>query len=166
MRITRKTLIGTALVLVIGATTWAQPAPGGGGRRGGFDPARMQEMILGRIQEVLAPSDEEWTAIKPLIQDVLTKRRETMSGMRGMMRGRNRRRQTQGQASNVSAEVTALQEALDNQDAPPEDIKAKLAAFRTGRDKKEQELQAARETLRAILTIRQEAQLVMMGMLD
>jgi len=122
-------------------------------------------MFLNRIQETLAVGDEESAAVKPLVQDVLAKRRDTMGGgMRVMMRGRGRR----GDAQNEDGptETQALQETLDNADAGADEVKAKLAAFRTARDQKEQALQAAREKLRAVLTAKQEAQLVLMGILD
>jgi len=63
-------------------------------------------------------------------------------------------------------DVTALQTVLENKDASPEEIKAKLNALRTTRAKREAELKTAREELRKVLTLRQEAQLVLMGMLD
>jgi len=65
-----------------------------------------------------------------------------------------------------SAESKALQEVLDSSTATPEEIQAKLTAFREARKKKEAELQAAREELRKVLTVRQEAILVLLGTLD
>mgnify|MGYP001074398676 CR=1 FL=1 len=62
--------------------------------------------------------------------------------------------------------MTALQTTLENKDASADDIKAKLTALRTSRAKKEADLKSAREELRKVLTLRQEAQLVLMGMLD
>ena len=42
----------------------------GGGMPGGFDPARMREMMMGRFKEQLAATDEEWTVIEPRLQKV------------------------------------------------------------------------------------------------
>jgi hypothetical protein len=41
-----------------------------------------------------------------------------------------------------------------------------MAAFRSARARKDLELKMAREELREVLTLRQEARLVTMGMLD
>jgi len=63
-------------------------------------------------------------------------------------------------------EMEALQEVLDKSDAPEADIQAKLKEFRAARQKQEDELKASREKLRAVLTPRQEAMCVVMGLLD
>jgi len=63
-------------------------------------------------------------------------------------------------------ESSALQTALDNTGSSTEDIQAKLTELRTARKKAETELKTAREALRSVLTLRQEAQLVLMGILD
>lgn len=65
-----------------------------------------------------------------------------------------------------SAEVAALQEILASDDATPRDIKAKLQAVRQANRKTEQALKRSRDNLRAVLTVKQEAQLVLMGILD
>ena len=48
----------------------------------------------------------------------------------------------------------------------PEQIKAMLEAYRTAKVNSAKELKAAQTQLREILTLNQEAQLVIMGMLD
>jgi len=63
-------------------------------------------------------------------------------------------------------EVEALAKALEAKDTPAADIEAKLKAVREARKKAEDELKAAREDLRKVLTVRQEAVMVLMGMLD
>jgi len=63
-------------------------------------------------------------------------------------------------------EVEALRTALDKEDTPAADIEAKLKNVRTARKAREADLQKAREELRKVLKIRQEAQLVLMGLLD
>jgi anthranilate phosphoribosyltransferase len=59
-----------------------------------------------------------------------------------------------------------LRTVLDNSESTPEQIKAQLTALRTAKEKTKQELAAAQQELRKIITIRQEAILVMMGTLD
>ena len=148
---------------------------GPGGERGDFDPARMREMMVERMRESLAVSDDEWKAIKPLIEKVFEKQTAArMGGMRGMMGGRRggERRggpegtERQRPASPGDAEVEALSKALEAKDTPAADIEAKLKALRDARKKAEEELQAARTELRKVLTVRQEAELVLRGILD
>lgn len=59
-----------------------------------------------------------------------------------------------------------MSEAIESEDTPNEEIKAKLKAFRDAAKKREQELKKARDELREVLTLRQEARLVLMSILD
>ena len=63
-----------------------------------------------------------------------------------------------------SPEQEALQKAIES--GTPAEIKSRLDAYRDARKKKEAELQEAREKLRKVLTAKQEAQLVMGGLLN
>jgi hypothetical protein len=69
-----------------------------------------------------------------------------------------------GGGGDASPEVAALEAAIEAGDAAG--IKAKLAEYRASRKKAAAELQQARESLRKVLTAKQEAQLVLMGTLD
>ena len=60
----------------------------------------------------------------------------------------------------------ALSELLKQDDPPAEEIQKKLAALRAERKAKEKELKDAREKLREVLTAKQEAMLVLQGLLD
>ena len=64
----------------------------------------------------------------------------------------------------ASPEMDALRKAIDS-DASPADIKAKLAELRAARKKKEAELEKAQDQLREILSPRQEAIAVTLGLL-
>jgi len=179
------------LALVIGtALSTAQQAPGAagqagagrGGRRGGagggpgqFDPAQMRTMMLERLKETLGASDDEWKAIEPLASNVMEKQQAArMGGFGGFMGGRRGPGGGPGGDRGGGAprfgtpdpEVEALNKALEAKDTPAKDIEAKLKALREARLKKEEELKTAREALRKVLTIRQEAQMVLMGYLD
>lgn len=166
-------ILSTALALVAWAPLALAQAPaaggGGGGRggrggRGGFDPAQMQERMLQAQKEQLKVSDEEWTVLKPLVQAVTQKQWEQrMSRFRGM--GRRGRGGGDGE-DNSPAEVKALRAALEDENTPAADIQAKLKAVRDANKAREAELEKAREQLRQVLTARQEAQLVLMGVLD
>ncbi len=71
-----------------------------------------------------------------------------------------------GEPSPVDTAAEALQTTLENASATPEEIKSKLTALRTAKEKAKQELAVAQKDLREVLTLRQEAQLVVMGLLD
>ena len=71
-----------------------------------------------------------------------------------------------GETSPVDTAADELQTTLENASATPEEIKGKLTALRTAKEKAKQELAVAQKDLREVLTLRQEAQLVVMGLLD
>jgi len=147
------------------------------GMRGGgqWDPEQMRQRMAQRMKESLGATDEEWQVISPLLQDVMEKQREVrsfsgrgmmmMRGPRGPEGDRGRRGRGFGR-EDTPAEVTALQEALESDSTPVEEIKSKLDAYRKARQAQEKELEQAQDKLRQILSVRQEATLVMMGMLD
>jgi hypothetical protein len=64
-----------------------------------------------------------------------------------------------------SPEAQALQTAIDN-DAPEGQIKDLLDRYRASQAAKQAKLKDAQENLRAVLTIKQEAQATLMGLLD
>ena len=123
-----------------------------------FDRSRMHERMMDHIKENIGSTDEEWNAIKPLVEKVLDARMATR--MVGFWGGRR------GPESDIVAEAEALKDALDSDKTTPEEIKQKLTAFRDKQKQKEQELAKARDGLRKVLTVKQEAQLVLMGILD
>ena len=130
-----------------------------------FDPEQMRARVADRVKEMLEVNDEEWKIIAPLLKDVFEKQTEARwGGIRNMFtmgrRGSGREEQ------NADGETEALRNALDSKETAPADIKTKLKDFRKSRKAKEQELQKAREKLRKVLTVRQEAQLVLIGILD
>jgi len=153
-------------------------------------PEEFRQRMMDGLRERLAiTNDAEWDAISPKIAKVMDAQRDVMSmrigGMRGMFGGGRQRRNADdnggGNGDNngggrqrrgggmfggePSASVTALQTALENK-APKEEIKTKLAAVRAESKQKEAALQGAREDLRSVLTTRQEANLVVAGLLD
>jgi hypothetical protein len=136
------------------------------------DPNQMQRMMIerqiGRIKEELQPTDAEWKTLEPKITNVLTLTRQT--GGMGMGMGM-RRAGGQGPGmprdqSQVGKCTEELRTLLDNKDAKPDEIKAKLTALREAREKAKVELAKAQQELRQGLSLRQEAQLVLMGWLN
>ncbi len=68
--------------------------------------------------------------------------------------------------SQVGKSTEELRTVLENKDAKPDEIKAKLTALREAREKAKEELAKAQQGLRQGLNLRQEAQLVLMGLLN
>jgi hypothetical protein len=66
----------------------------------------------------------------------------------------------------TSPEAEALKAALASDGTPTDEIKIKLQALRDARKKAQDNLEQAREDLKKVLTLRQEATLVQMGLLD
>ena len=130
---------------------------------GGADRmARWREDMIARYQDTLEISDEEWKVVKPLLEKVVEK--QFSQRMRMFRRGGGRG--GPGGGGDQPAEVQALSDTLDKANATPEEIKAKMAALREARKKEEAETQKAREDLRKVCTVKQEAKLVLSGVLD
>jgi hypothetical protein len=172
-------LLAFALTLVLGmaSPTFAQQGGGGGGGggRGRFgDPAQFRQFMTDRIKEALSPTDDEWKALQPAVEKVVAAGFDERAGMRGPRRNRPaddnganaQPAQPAQPTSDVQAKAQELQTVLDNKDAKPEDIKAKLTALRAARAKAHDALLAARKELTELLTQRQEALLVEMGVLE
>lgn len=128
-----------------------------------------QDRMLERMKETLEASDEEWQVLKPRIEKVLTLSRQTR-----VMAGFGQRfRPPQEQATGQQTEQNQVEKAqeelrtvLENKQAKPEEIKQKLTALREAVEKAKQELAKAQQELREILSVRQEAQMVLMGLLN
>ncbi len=146
---------------------------GGGGGRRNFDPAQFQQRMMDNIRDQLDfTNDTDWSAVQPLIQKVMDARRD-MGGMGGMMRmfrnrnnndgGNNQRRNNFfGQPS---PEADALQKALDD-NAPAGQIKDLLAKYEAAQKNKQAKLESAQSDLRQVLTVKQEAQATLLGLLN
>ena len=152
--------LGNADLQAQGRGQGGQGGPGGG--RGNFDPAEMRARMMERYQEQLGFSDAEFKAIQPLIEDVQTKQRDARGGRGGMMFGGRGGRGGRGGNQDADPELEALQSAIES----GSNIEAKLAAFRAARDKKEADLKKAQDTLKSVLTVKQEAQAVLMGIIN
>ena len=161
--------------------------------RGQRDPEQMRQRMeqfrqqMGdRMKQALGVNDEEWKILQPKIEKVQTLARQTRGGgMGGMaaMFGRRNRPGGEGDAnrppdanrapdpnrpppSDVETKAQALQKVLENKEAKPEEIKTALAALREAKAKARQELETAQKELREVVTVRQEAQLVTMSILE
>jgi hypothetical protein len=155
------------LMLVLSGSAMAQDQ-GGRGNRGNFDPAQMRERMMTRLKEQLGANDEEWKVLSPKVEKVMTAQNNSRSG--GGFGGGRGGRGGGGGGDNqpTTALGTAsrdLRQALEN-NAPAEEINKKLAAYREARTKAREELASAQKELKELLTPKQEAQLVVNGMLE
>ncbi|MDX9975450.1 MAG: hypothetical protein RBU21_20865, partial [FCB group bacterium] len=145
----------------------AGPPPGGPGGPGGggnFNPAQLQEMMLQRVQRELGATESEWESLAPLVENVLQLQQATrMGGMGGP--GGPRGRGPRGPEA-LATEIDALRTVLDSDTTTDEQITAALKDLRSTRAAEEQKFLKAREDLRAAVTLRQEAKLVLLGLLD
>ena len=159
---------------------------GGGGRRNGggfggqgggnFNPQQFQQQRLDRIKQDLGATDEEFAALQPKIEAVMTAQRNSGMGFGG--RGGGGRGGQGGPGgggpggaggqpqSEVQKAAQALRDVLQNKDATPGDIKSKLDGLREARTKSHDDLVKAQNDLKGVLTQRQEAVLVSQNILE
>ena len=139
--------------------------------------ARMND----RIKTALKATDDEWAVIQPLLEKVQTLQFANRPSFGGFGGGNNRRRGDGGNQASPSPspstnnnrpertgspEATALKTALETDGTSDADIKTKLQALRDSRKKNAADISVAREDLKKVLTLRQEAVLVNMGILE
>ncbi len=182
MKRTVKTILlaavaGALVILPQNAMGQGRGGQRGQGGFGNFDPEQMRQRMMQRYQEQLEASDDEWKVIQPLLEDVMGKQREAMGGRFGGMGMMFRRPggdrggdaaqgRRGGPRGDGNPEVDALRAALEDDSTSPAELNAKLKALRDSRKKAADDLNKSREKLRAVLTPRQEAMLVLVGTLD
>ncbi|MDP6904517.1 MAG: hypothetical protein QF406_08730 [Verrucomicrobiota bacterium] len=138
---------------------------GRGGDRGGFDRSQIMDRIMDRYRENLGFSVAEWKVVRPKVQAVMDNRISGASGMMSMFGGGSRRGRG-GSSSDEKSPTSDLRDLLEKENPAKGDIKAKLAAYRADRKAREAKLKKAQEDLRQLLTIKQEAQAVLAGLLN
>jgi hypothetical protein len=172
-------LAGVALALSLGAGSVEAQGGGFGGPGGGrgFDPTQIRQMILDNIRTNLEVKDDgEWKVIGDQVQKVFDAQLQAGFGggmdMMRMFRRNNPQggaRRGGGLAAMLGADTAdpegeALQSAIDK-NAPPAELKAAIAKVAAARAQKQARLDEARKDLRQLLSVRQEAIAVSMGLL-
>jgi hypothetical protein len=158
----------TVLLAVLAGTLAVFPtvrAEEGGGAGDRPDRAQMRERMMNAVKEQLGASEDEWKALQPKVEKVMTAQRD-MGGRFGGFSGRGRGEGGDQPQSKVSQAQRELRTALENRSAPAEEIAKKLAALREAREQARTQLQAAQKELKAAVNPRQEAALVLAGMLE
>jgi hypothetical protein len=157
---------------------------GGRGNRGNWNPEEFRKRMMDRFKEDLKSPDEEWAVLQPKLEKVMTAMAESrFAGMGGRggfggPGGPGGGRGGRGGAENGNANQPLqpesemavasrdLRTVLANENASADEIAMKLKTFREARAKAEEKLKAAQKELQEVVTERQEAMLVMRGMLQ
>jgi hypothetical protein len=134
---------------------------GPGGGQGTF-----QERMMNNIKDRLGATDEEWTVLQARIQKVMDAQQQVrpFEGRGGFGRGRGGR--GFGGNNNEPAEVQALNDTIDNSSSTEAQIATALKNYRAARDKAQTALKSAQDDLKKVVTPKQEAVLVTMGMIE
>ncbi len=185
------TMLTVAAALCLSATSLfaqaqAQDNGGGnGGRRnrggpggGNFDPAQFQQRMMDNIKDRLGvTNDTDWSALQPLVQKVMDARRDAAPNMRALFGGR---RGGNGGGDNgggaggggnnpfnrpANPDAEALQQALDA-NAPSAQVNTLLEKYRASQKDREAKLTTAQSNLQKVLTPKQEAEAVLLGLLN
>jgi len=146
----------------------------GGRNRGGggnFDPAAFRQRMMDDLKKDMGSKDDEWTVLQPKIEKVWDTSRELRSGGggwggRSSRGGGNNNSSSQGGDTAVAKAQADLQSALDDKSIGADEISKRLAALRSAKDTAKQSLVKAQGELKELCNARQEAVLVMRGMLD
>lgn len=166
------------LLLSLTAADPALSQPPGGqqgfGQEQGQQSDQMENMITQLLKQMLGSTDEEWTVIGPKALKVysLVSSQSTGVDIRSMMgRTGNQGSQMRGnnRSSSTSTEDVALEELqtlLDSEETTITQLKNKISEIRNSREKSRQDLVKARKELRELLTLRQEATLITLGLLE
>ncbi|MCZ7638080.1 MAG: hypothetical protein M5U12_19765 [Verrucomicrobia bacterium] len=175
-------LFKTGLLAVVAATLTLLPTQalaqgqrgggqgGQGGQRGNFDPEQMRQRMEERMRQQFGVTDDaEWKVISDRIQKVNELRRDAaFGGMRGMMRPPGGDQQGPGGArqrfgGEPSPEEEALTRVIES-NASAEQIKTAMAKYREARKANEEKLAKAQDDLKAVLSVKQEAVALRMGL--
>jgi hypothetical protein len=131
-----------------------------------------QRIALGSIRRRLASDDAQWNIVAARMQKVVAaladhghfidtprEQESRTATFEGMLL-------TPAPALEIVQAANALRDTLKDAQSPPAKISAQLQTYRSLRAKARSALEEAREDLRRILTLRQEAILLQLGILD
>ena len=155
--------IALGMVIVLGlGLTFAQE----GSRRSRWTPEQIHQRSMERIKEAVTTSEDEWKALEPKLDEIVKLSRE--AGVYTSFRRRRSSSTTDAQTplTGVAKATQDLETTLGDEKAKPEEITAKLTALRDARKKAKEELATARKSASDLVNLRQEAQLVLLGILD
>jgi hypothetical protein len=185
-RFTKIIMAAAFACLLQAGSVLAQPGQGGGADWANMNPEDMQKMIQQRLMQSMREqlgitNNDEWSLIEKRLskvseirmQSVMTAGMGMMGGMRmgGRMGGQGG---PGGQGGGMRGfpgmgqqdpNVESLQKVIDSNGSAAQ-IKAAVDKLRDSRKQKQDELAKAQADLRSVLTSRQEAILILSGMLE
>jgi hypothetical protein len=131
------------------------------------------------VKQAIGASDDEWPVLRPRAEKVLALLREANAG-RDLRPPKTKEPKgkdaKQGEppaepaapkaTSDVTDKSRDLLQAVADQQVPVGDVRARIAAVRQARARARADLAKAQEELRELLTVRQEAVLIVVGVLE
>ncbi len=170
---------GLVSLVFIGQAFSQQGRRGGRGGRGGAQTAeqraeRIEQWRAQRaeqLRESLGVTEAEWETLQPMIEEVQTLARQLRTGSAFGRQWRRRGGDDESTSdsqpqTDVEAAAQALQELVGNDTATVEDFEVAMEVLRAARAEVEAQVAAAQEALRNELTVRQQAQFMLQGLLD
>jgi exonuclease VII small subunit len=166
------------LVVMCGGLAYGQAAnEGGRGDRANRDrvvnATDWRQRMEQRVKENLGVTDEEWRVLQPKIEKVQSLQRSALAGrlggfggVAGRLPGGDNAAAANAPANPVADAMRELRAVLENKDASLEAVKQKLQAVRDAKKRAAEELTAAQNELRELLSVKQEAAAVAAGLLD
>jgi hypothetical protein len=125
----------------------------------------VQSFALNRIKQQLEVSDDDWTAMMPIVQKVLTAQSQLSQGGQGRGGGGFFGGFFSGQSNDLATATSDLRAAVQDTNTDSQHLATKLAAWRAAYAKASDDLIAAQRDLISLLTPRQEAILSTQGLL-
>ena len=145
-------------------------------RRGNFDPAQMQQRMMDNIRDQLGfTNDTDWSAVQPLVQKVMDARRDVGFGNMRPHIGRNRGGNNGGgqggggrggecSASPARNKMPCRRPlTMTHRRRKSRDL---LAKYKAAQKVKQANLETAQANLKAVLTVKQEAQATLLGLVN
>ncbi len=150
--------------------------------RGGFNPDEMRARLTERMRELLeVKNEDEWKLIYARIEKAQEAQREvrslngdfrllfSRSGEQGGAPGGDQGGRTRGSGGSPfggtpNPDAEAFSKAVQNK-APTDELKQRMARVREARKNAEAKYDKAADDLRQVLTVRQEATLVAVGLI-
>lgn len=138
-------------------------------------PALDLDNILEQLRVPLGATEIEWTALRPLLADVIRARLAQLQARDTKILGKTTKTPAPDPAADPAGAVSpldraseerSLQDALASAEASVADLKSRMAAYRASLRKIDYDLKSARDRLRQVLTIKQEATLLLLDYMD
>jgi hypothetical protein len=140
------------------------------------DPSIIRKAAMARymerLRQQLGASEEEWKVLEPKVDKLLQAQQELRAGVRGMGGGGFGGGRggffggNAGAQSEVEQAAAELRDSARDPDVPARDTTIALKGYRSARDKARQRVADAERELKELLTQRQEAILLMNGLLE